>query len=517
MSNAEKEKKKCALYQHNLAKYVGCSKSQFLPNSHKGKVEYDRAKRENNYLKNKITEFQKMHAGVTVRSDTKIDQSTYPTSIVFWPNMPYPRDNNGVKKTLDKDDRENFFQDECKLYSQPMHASTSMQCAMVFRSKMTHASVPLKKGWRVALQLQFTPNKLGFYPSEKVPECILAGIPINHVGDQNPLVVLLRHNIKRLLRNVCSTNNGCDAFAHKSGYIAFFVNIEVPPNFQIEEGKSLEHDQPSKAFLKCLEWEDGNRKRDTTTSGTLSKLMIEQYHLSSENPAALTDLRLLFVSPLSVFEIHDDVEHLSTSNDAITIHMNIFTSHDYQPGDQDMGPWTLEDDKHTMEQMNHDIVHKMVQWRQMEQMRHDVAEEKPKLQLWQGNFGMAECFFNPNEGEFETSKANKGKKRRGKGKQYEGNEIKDEENNVEPKKKSKKKKHLNYDVEPNKKSKKKKDPNAPNRAKTLETKKKSKKKKNPNAPKRAKTSYTFFMMENRPAIKKDNAGATFGELVRHLI
>ena len=392
------------LYHHSLAKFVVCNNSPYIPYSNVSKVENQKAQREISDLKTKIDKYRIAGDNVaSKRSDTTVCTRTYPTSIVFWPNSTKP---------IKGKERELYTEE--KMYSHPEHASTSMQKAMIFHSGTVHSSVPCKKGWRVAMQLQFTPNKFGMYLANKYPECIPAAIRINEVGETDPLVMLLKYNIEELLEKVINQTNRKVAFAHKNGKGCHYVDIKVPQNFPKRNG--IEFSQNGKeAFLQSLEWEYKFRDTKVKASDTLHQLMLEKFCLSSGAHTDLTDLRLVFVSGASIFNIHDDTGHIETSDKAITLHLNIVHSSDYVPGDQTMGPWIL-DDKNIADKMRQQHLSLI------------------KLKLWRCKFGMAEGLYNCQKKKFNTTKENRGLKRMGKGRNIE---EEDAEDNMNVKKKSK--------------------------------------------------------------------------------
>ena len=93
-----------------------------------------------------------------------------PSSIVLFPTRELEKD--------EVPDRKVYQEDTYKFYSSPYHATTCMLYAVVFPAKCPHATVTLKKGARIALQIQFERQPHIHYP-EIFPELYSAGIIMN--------------------------------------------------------------------------------------------------------------------------------------------------------------------------------------------------------------------------------------------------------------------------------------------------------------------------------------------------
>ena len=57
--------------------------------------------------------------------------------------------------------------------------------------------------------------------------------------------------------------------------------------------------------------------------------------------SCIKDLRVVYTSLSSAFEIHDNCHHYHSTKGSFTVHLNLFRTTDYKSGVQGSGPWAL--------------------------------------------------------------------------------------------------------------------------------------------------------------------------------
>ena len=101
--------------------------------------------------------------------------------------------------------------------------------------------------------------------------------------------------------------------------------------------------------------------------------------------SCIKDLRVVYASLSSAFEIHDNCYHTHSTRDSITVHMNLFRTLDYESGVQGSGPWALYNSKIANKLKDEDVV---------------VLNESPYIK---GYLGERYMYFSKSEGRFLTN------------------------------------------------------------------------------------------------------------------
>ena len=348
---------------------------QFLPTSSKDRGSYDRLKSDSELLTK--LDFE---AGLC-NLNNKIEDE--PSSIVFFPGATLPgieKINNkepnyaeevddedsdttlrttrkkrkiirgkggskNKKKTLFEYNKKKYFTEEelkyfydykMKFYSSPEHACTSMLKAVIFPTDMYHASVPPKKGARLSLQLQIERVSHRVYPN-MYPRLVSAAILMD---DDDELYKFLKANVEKMLGIIMAEKDKKDSFSVKQGEAISWMDIIDPtkPNKKDVNNAITKLLKAAKKSLKRMKNENQNKK--DASGGSLASLLLEHF---SVNDHLFMDARIVHASQSCAFDIHNDIGQNKATNKSVTIHMNLFTTSDYEPGDTNSGPWTFRD------------------------------------------------------------------------------------------------------------------------------------------------------------------------------
>ena len=107
----------------------------------------------------------------------------------------------------------------------------------------------------------------------------------------------------------------------------YWIDI-VDPNKPTEK----DFDKIKESFLNALK--NSFQHNRSFASQLLNRFKVEM--------GTLKDARLVFANQSSCFNIHNDLGHQHSSNTSKTIHLNLFRSENYLPGDNESGPWAIE-------------------------------------------------------------------------------------------------------------------------------------------------------------------------------
>ena len=223
-----------------------------------------------------------------------------------------------------------------KFYSSPEHACTCMLKAVIFPADMYHASVPPKKGARLSLQLQIERVANRVYPN-MYPRMVSAGILMD---DDDELYKFLKANVEKMLGIILAEKDKKDSFSVKQGEAISWMDI-IDPAKPTKKDVNNAITKLLKAAEKSLKrMQNKNQNKKDTSGGSLASLLLEHF---SVNDHLFMDARIVHASQLCAFDIHNDIGQNKATNKSVTIHMNLFTTSDYEPGDTNSGPWTFKD------------------------------------------------------------------------------------------------------------------------------------------------------------------------------
>ena len=242
------------------------------------------------------------------------------------------------KKDFTEEELKYFYDYKMKFYSSPEHACTSMLKAVIFPADMYHASVPPKKGARLSLQLQIERVTNRVYPN-MYPRMVSAAILMD---DDDELYKFLKANVEKMLGVIMAEKDKKDSFSVKQGEAISWMDL-IDPTKPKTNKKDVNNAitkllEAAKKSLKRMKNEKQNKM--DASGGSLASLLLEHF---SVNDHLFMDARIVHASQSCAFDIHNDIGQNKASNKSVTIHMNLFTTSDYEPGDTNSGPWTFKD------------------------------------------------------------------------------------------------------------------------------------------------------------------------------
>ena len=240
------------------------------------------------------------------------------------------------KKDFTEEELKYFYDYKMEFYSSPEHACTSMLKAVIFPADMYHASVPPKKGARLSLQLQIERVANRVYPN-MYPRMVSAGILMD---DDDELYKFLKANVEKMLGIILAEKDKKDSFSVKQGEAISWMDI-IDPAKPTKKDVNNAITKLLKAAEKSLKrMQNKNQNKKDTSGGSLASLLLEHF---SVNDHLFMDARIVHASQSCAFDIHNDIGQNKATNKSVTIHMNLFTTSDYEPGDTNSGPWTFKD------------------------------------------------------------------------------------------------------------------------------------------------------------------------------
>ena len=110
----------------------------------------------------------------------------------------------------------------------------------------------------------------------------------------------------------------------------YLIDIADP-----KKQKETNFDKIKESFLYAL-------KNSFQNNRSFAAQLLNRFKLEV---GTLKDARLVFANQSSCFNVHNDLGHQHSSNTSITIHLNLFRSENYIPGDNASGPWVIEEKK----------------------------------------------------------------------------------------------------------------------------------------------------------------------------
>ena len=216
-----------------------------------------------------------------------------------------------------------------KDYAIANHACSCMLRAVVFPAELYHASIPPRRGARICLQLQFKRVKGHIYP-HKYARTYNAGVVMS---DKDELYLFLKHQVEYMLDMVIKNYGTKDHVSMKHVEPITWLDLVDP-----KTSKKLEENELSKNFLEPVEKSLNALKKDNKEGGSFAALLIDEFGLTI---STLQAARIVHASMCCAFDNHSDVGPRTCNNDSVTVHLHLFRTDNFLPGDTSGGPWKI--------------------------------------------------------------------------------------------------------------------------------------------------------------------------------
>ena len=205
-----------------------------------------------------------------------------------------------------------------KFYSSEEHATTNLCAPYVFRADTFHSTVPNARGIRASLQVQF---ECDYDKGIKPPTKPMTGIwPMVHDFNDplfNHLLKLTEKVIASRLKNPKEVKN--------------FAANDFVSEWRVYDGNNG-NEEFAKAIKDSYEYLRMKKK----LTGTMTEWLYLYWNLNKHNAK---DVRIIFIGGNIATGPHTDTGHLRSSNDSVTLHVNVWHSKEYVPGYTSSGPW----------------------------------------------------------------------------------------------------------------------------------------------------------------------------------
>ena len=205
-----------------------------------------------------------------------------------------------------------------KFYSSEEHATTNLCAPYVFRADTTHSTVPNARGIRASLQVQFECDyDKGIIPPTKP----MTGIwPVVHdINDPlfKHLLTLTEKAIASRLKNPKEVQN-------------------FSANDFVSEWRVYDGNNGNEEFAKAIKDSYEYLRKKNKLTGTMTEWLYLYWNLNKDN---VKDVRIIFIGGNIATGPHKDIGHMHSSNNSVTLHVNVWHSVDYVPGNTSSGPW----------------------------------------------------------------------------------------------------------------------------------------------------------------------------------
>ena len=225
----------------------------------------------------------------------------------------------------------------------------------------------------ISLQIQVERQPNIHYP-EIYPEVYHAGIKMN---DDDELFIFLKTNVESILSKIILPSNIKFHSLVAEGSGIAWENCFEPGS------KIYDIEKVRDAFLIALQKSYNRTKGRKNYYGSLAHLLLDRFGCTADS---FKDMRVVYTSLSSAFDIHDDCDHTHSSKESITVNINLFCTLDYVSGIQGSGPWSLYDSKVSEKLIAKDVV---------------MLNKEPYIKRY---LGERYVYFSKSDGQFLKSK-----------------------------------------------------------------------------------------------------------------